>query len=154
SALEQPGLRDALQRCRSAGRAVHVIPELAALLSGRAAAVTLEDPAAEDLLFREPVQVDVARLGERFRGRCVLVTGAGGSIGSEICHQVAAFAPARLVLFEKHEAALYDVDRRLRQRQPALALDSLIGDVRDAERVDEAVGGTRPEFVFHAAAYK
>jgi len=154
SALEAPGLRDALQRCRAAGRAVHVVPDLAEVLAGRAPAVTLEEPAAEDLLFRDPVRVDVARLGERFRGRRVLVTGAGGSIGSEICGQVAAFSPSRLVLFEKHEAALYDIDRRLRQRYPALELDSLIGDVRDRGRVDEAVGGTRPEFVFHAAAYK
>jgi FlaA1/EpsC-like NDP-sugar epimerase len=84
----------------------------------------------------------------------VLVTGAGGSIGSEICAQIAGFAPARLVLFEKHEAALYEIDRRLRDRYPAREIDSLIGDVRDAARVDEAVGSTRPEVVFHAAALK
>jgi FlaA1/EpsC-like NDP-sugar epimerase len=67
---------------------------------------------------------------------------------------VAAFGPAQLVLFEKHEAALYDIDRRLRDRYPALDLDSRIGDVRDATRVDEVVGGARPDVVFHAAAYK
>jgi FlaA1/EpsC-like NDP-sugar epimerase/lipopolysaccharide/colanic/teichoic acid biosynthesis glycosyltransferase len=154
SALATPGVRDALGRVRQVGRAVHVMPELNEVMEGRAAELVLDAPATDGLLFRDPVQVDEARLGERFRGRRVMVTGAGGSIGSEICEQLAAFAPANLVLFEKHEAALYEIDRRLRDRHPGLALESCIGDVRDAARVEEVVSSTRPEMVFHAAAYK
>jgi FlaA1/EpsC-like NDP-sugar epimerase/lipopolysaccharide/colanic/teichoic acid biosynthesis glycosyltransferase len=154
SALAVTGVRETLGRVRSSGRPVHLIPELDDVLDGRSAARTLEDAPTDGLLFRDPVEVDVAGLDKRFRGRRVLVTGAGGSIGSEICAQIAAFAPARLVLFEKHEAALYDIDRRLHSSFPALDLVSLIGDVRDAARVDEAVGSTRPEVVFHAAALK
>jgi len=154
SALAAPGVRDALGRLRASGRAVHVVPGLDDVLGGRAAASVLDLPATDGLLFRDPVQVDMAQLGERFRGRRVLVTGAGGSIGSEICEQVAAFAPAQLVLFEKHEAALYDIDRRLRDRHPTLDIVSRIGDVRDVARVDEVVGAARPDVVFHAAAYK
>ena len=154
SALATEGVREALGRIRATGRAVHLVPELAEVLEGRPAAAPLEEPATDGLLFRESVQVDIARLAERFQGRRVLVTGAGGSIGSEICAQVAAFSPARLVLFEKHEAALYEIDRRMHGRHPTLDVDSRIGDVRDAARVEEVVGATRPEIVFHAAAYK
>jgi len=153
SALASPEVRDALGRVRQGGRAVHVMPGLAEVLEGRPAAA-LEALTTDGLLFRDQVQVDVAGLAERFRGRRVLVTGAGGSIGSEICEQLAAFAPAQLVLLEKHEAALYEIDRRLRNRHPALDLDSRIADVRDAERVEEIVAAAHPEVVFHAAAYK
>ena len=154
SALATPGVREALGRVRATGQVVHLVPDLDEVLAGRPLTGQLDEPDTDELLCRDPVQVDVALLGERFRGRRVLVTGAGGSIGSEICAQVAAFAPARLVLFEKHEAALYEIDRRLRDRHPALELDSRIGDVRDAARVDEVVSAARPEVVFHAAAYK
>ena len=154
SALATPGVREALARLSAKGHAVHLVPDLDEVLAGPPVTGGPDEQDTDGLLCRDPIEVDVAMQRERFRGRRVLVTGAGGSIGSEICAQVAGFAPARLVLFEKHEAALYEIDRRLRDRHPGLELDSRIGDVRDAVRVDEVVSAARPEVVFHAAAYK
>jgi len=108
----------------------------------------------EDLLFREAIQTDSAVARSIIGGRCVLVTGAGGSIGSEIVRQVAAHAPSRLVLLERHEFALYEIERELRRKFPQLEIEPIIGDVADAQRVDEVVGTHKPHAIFHAAAYK
>jgi FlaA1/EpsC-like NDP-sugar epimerase len=143
-----------IRTCRTLGVPVKVIPGLDEVLSGNVRSPCVEVPGADDFLFREPVKVDLERVGERFRGRRSLVTGAGGSIGSEICEQIAACSPSRLVLFEKHEQGLFDLERRLRRSHPDVPLDAVIGDVRDASRVEDVFASTRPEVVFHTAAYK
>jgi FlaA1/EpsC-like NDP-sugar epimerase/lipopolysaccharide/colanic/teichoic acid biosynthesis glycosyltransferase len=114
----------------------------------------LEAPRAEDLLFRDAVEVDLATVRPFYAGRRVLVTGAGGSIGSEISRQIAACGPARLLLFEKHEASLYHIERELRGLYPDLAIEPILGDVAEVERVEDVFRRARPEIVFHAAAYK
>jgi len=147
--------REALIRtCRTLGVPVKVVPDLEEVMSGSVRSRCVESSGVDDFLFREPIQVDLERVGARFRGRRVLVTGAGGSIGSEICEQIAACSPSRLVLFEKHEQGLFDLERRLQRSHPDVPLDAVIGDIRDASRVEDVFASTRPEVVFHAAAYK
>jgi FlaA1/EpsC-like NDP-sugar epimerase len=108
----------------------------------------------DDLLGRDPVQLDDAGLHAFIDGATILVTGAGGSIGSELCRQLARFAPARLVLFESSEYALYQIEQELRDAGVGAAISAVIGDAKDSRRVSELFERYRPHVVFHAAAYK
>ncbi|MFT3956826.1 MAG: nucleoside-diphosphate sugar epimerase/dehydratase [Piscinibacter sp.] len=114
----------------------------------------LRDMQPEDLLGRAPVQLDEAGIGEVLAGCTVLVTGAGGSIGSELCRQIARYQPARLVLYELGEYNLYRIEQELGESFPDLELVRLIGDVRDEAQLRASFMQWRPEVVFHAAAYK
>src|SRR5439155_195913 len=109
---------------------------------------------ADDLLFREPIRSDGTDLATQFANRPVMITGAGGSIGSEITRQIAACHPSRVILFEKHENSLYEIERALRLAGYGSEIEPVIGDVTDAQRVDKVMAKFQPEFVFHAAAYK
>jgi FlaA1/EpsC-like NDP-sugar epimerase len=110
--------------------------------------------AIEDLLGRSQAVLDRAAMGELIRGRRILVTGAGGTIGSELVRQIAALAPARLILFDNSEFLLYAINGELRERWPDLAVRPLLGDVRDRCRVDAVIADEKPQIVFHAAALK
>jgi FlaA1/EpsC-like NDP-sugar epimerase len=112
------------------------------------------DIAMEDLLQRDPVRLDTRQLDRFLGGRCVLVTGAGGSIGSELANQVARFAPRRLVLLERAEFALFEVERKMRQLWPQLDIVAVIGDVADERRVRSVLLAHAPDVVLHAAAHK
>ena len=154
SAVPEGRLRELIRRCRGSGRPVKLLPDLADILKGKEPSPHPELYPVDELLFREPVQFDLERLGQSLRGRRIMVTGAGGSIGSEICRQVAACRPAGLVMFEKHEASLFHIEREIRRLYPEVTADAFIGDVRDSSRIDEILEATRPELIFHAAAYK
>lgn len=106
------------------------------------------------MLGREPVWIETAHVGSMLAGKTILVTGAGGSIGSELCRQIARFMPQRLVLFEQSEFALYTVEQWFSVHSPEIELIPLAGDVKDAARLDEVFAAYRPQSVFHAAAYK
>ena len=108
----------------------------------------------DDLLGRDPVLLDEGRLEEWIRGRSVFVTGDGGSIASELCRQIARFDPARLVLFEHSEFALYRMEQEFAERHPQIRLSCILGDAKNVTRVTEALTTHRPQIVFHAAAYK
>jgi FlaA1/EpsC-like NDP-sugar epimerase len=108
----------------------------------------------DDLLGRDPVALDDAGLHGFLDGRTVLVTGAGGSIGAELCRQIARFAPAKIVLFELSEFALYTIEQEFRDRLPHATTVAVIGDAKDEARVAEVFARYRPDVVFHAAAYK
>jgi FlaA1/EpsC-like NDP-sugar epimerase len=114
----------------------------------------VRDIEPEDLLGREPVQLDENGIGEVLRGKTVLVTGGGGSIGSELCRQVARYQPARLVVVELSEFNLYTIEQDLALRFPQLEVVKLIGDVKDLEGLRAIFQRTQPQVVFHAAAYK
>ncbi len=114
----------------------------------------VRDIEPEDLLGREPVQLDEAGIDACLHGKTVLITGAGGSIGSELCRQLARYGPARLVLYELSEFNLYSVEQDLAERFPSLPLVKLIGDVKDLEHLRATFAKWRPQVVFHAAAYK
>ncbi len=136
-----------------AGLPVLTVPSSAQLEAG-VQTTSLRDIEADDLLGREPVQLDEHGVGAVLRDRVILVTGAGGSIGSELCLQVARFAPRRLVLLELSEFALYTITQTLGERFAGLAVTPLIGDVKDLAAMREAMLACRPAVVFHAAAYK
>jgi FlaA1/EpsC-like NDP-sugar epimerase len=108
----------------------------------------------DDLLGRDPIQLDEAGLHEQLTAKVVLVTGAGGSIGSELCRQILRFTPKTLVLYEAGELALYNIEQELSRKFPGLDIAYLAGDVRDAVRLEQVFAEYQPGVVFHAAAYK
>ncbi|OHE59640.1 MAG: multidrug MFS transporter [Thiobacillus sp. GWE1_62_9] len=142
------------QACAEAGLNVMTIPSLEDLVAGRVSVSSLRRIELDDLLGRDPVQLDGSGLHQLLTGQVVMVTGAGGSIGSELCRQIARFAPARLVLFEQSELALYAMEQELPQRFPGLQIAPVIGDVKNAAWVNQVMSEHRPAVVFHAAAYK
>ena len=146
--------RRVAQLCAQAGVEALTVPSYDDLISGRIELGRIRQVELDDLLGRDPVVLDAAGLRDWLGGQPVMVTGAGGSIGSELCRQIARFNPARLVLFEMSEFALYRVEQELQGEFPALELVGLVGDVKNAARVREVIGRYAPEVIFHAAAYK
>ena len=144
----------AVELCELAGVKVLTVPSFDDLLSGRVTLTHLRAVELDDLLGRDLVRLDDAGLHELLTGKSVMVTGAGGSIGSELCRQIARFKPSKLILYELGEFALYLIEQELRASRPDLVCEYLIGDVRDARRLDEVMGRHRPSVVFHSAAYK
>jgi FlaA1/EpsC-like NDP-sugar epimerase len=144
----------ALDVASAAGLSVMTVPALADIVAGKVSVSSLRPVELDDLLGRDPVQLDDAGLHTLLDGKTVLVTGAGGSIGSELCRQIARFAPGRMVLFDNAEFALYAIAQEFRDRRPDLPVSAVIGDGKDARRVQEVFSLYRPAVVFHAAAYK
>jgi FlaA1/EpsC-like NDP-sugar epimerase len=144
----------AVDLCTGAGVDVMTVPAFGDIVSGKVSVSALRPIELDDLLGRDPVALDDAGLHGFLEGRTVLVTGAGGSIGAELCRQIARFAPARLVLYEVSEFALYSIEQDFRQRFPAIPVAAVIGDAKDEVRVADAFRRYRPQVVFHAAAYK
>ena len=142
------------QLCTDAKLKVSTVPSLEDLVAGRVSVSSLRRIELEDLLGRDPVMLDDTGLHQLLTDHTVLVTGAGGSIGSELCRQIARFAPRKLVLFDLSEYALYAIEQEFSQHFPALQIVPLIGDVKNASRVDQVMAEHRPAVVFHAAAYK
>ena len=146
--------RRALELAAATGLPVLTVPSAAELADPQRRNQRVRDIEPEDLLGREPVQLDEAGIGATLRGKTVLITGAGGSIGSELCRQVARFEPARLVLYELSEFNLYSIEQDLGERFPQLPLVRLIGDVKDLGHLRQTFARWRPQVVFHAAAFK
>jgi FlaA1/EpsC-like NDP-sugar epimerase len=156
--IAMPSLRGAARRrvyelAASTGLPVLTVPSAEELQSG-APVSRVRDIEPEDLLGREPVVLDEAGIGAVLHGKTVLITGAGGSIGSELCRQVARHGPARLVLYELSEFNLYTIEQALAERFPQLPLVRLIGDVKDLDHLRATFARWRPQVVFHAAAFK
>ncbi|MGB2937454.1 MAG: nucleoside-diphosphate sugar epimerase/dehydratase, partial [Phycisphaerae bacterium] len=156
-ALPQPK-REELRRIIevSKGRKLtfRIVPGVADLIEGRADLRRLREVDINDLLGREPVSLDIESIGQFLTGKVVLVTGAGGSIGSELCRQVVLFRPKKLVLLEQAENNLFDIDRELRASHPRLAMVPVIADICDRPRIEQVFREHRPAVVFHAAAHK
>ena len=146
--------RRAFELASAAGLPVLTVPSADELRAGTGSSERVRDVEPEDLLGRETVQLDEQGIDKVLHGKTVLITGAGGSIGSELCRQVARYKPARLVLMELSEFNLYTIEQELSQRFPDLPLLRLIGDVKDLDGLRSIFRATRPEVVFHAAAYK
>jgi FlaA1/EpsC-like NDP-sugar epimerase len=146
--------RRAIDIAEKAGLGVLTVPSFDDLASGKVSVSQVRRVEVEDLLGRDPVQLDDAGLHTLFSGRVVMVTGAGGSIGSELCRQISRFNPETLVLFELNEFALYQLEQELRESLPRQRIACVIGDVRNTERVTAVLRRFRPQIVFHAAAYK
>jgi FlaA1/EpsC-like NDP-sugar epimerase len=144
----------AVDLCKDAGLSVMTVPALADIVAGNVSISALRPIELDDLLGRDPVHLDDAGLHRFLAGKTVLVTGAGGSIGSELCRQIARFAPARIVLFDNSEFALYSIEQEFRDRRPGTPLAAIVGDAKDERRIDQVFARFRPAVVFHAAAYK
>jgi FlaA1/EpsC-like NDP-sugar epimerase len=136
------------------GIKVLTVPSFDDLLSGKIEISQLRAVELDDLLGRDPVQLDDAGLLGQLSNKVVLVTGAGGSIGSELCRQIARFSPKKLVLFESSEFALYNIEQELNTKFPQIDVVYLAGDVRDDVRLEQVFSEYKPCVVFHAAAYK
>ena len=133
---------------------VFIVPGIEELMCGRVEIDAMRPIEVEDLLGREPVRIDAAHVHQVFAHRTILVTGAGGSIGSELCRQLAHFEPARLILLEISEFALYSITEWFASHRPGVTIIPLIGDVRNEARIEEIFSIWHPKAVFHAAAYK
>ena len=144
----------AVELCTQAGVAVMTVPALSDIVTGRVSVSALRPIELDDLLGRDPVQLDEAGLKGFFGGKTVLVTGAGGSIGAELCRQIVRYAPARLVLFEQSEFSLYSIEQEFLDRRTPVQIVAAIGDAKHEPRVAEVFARHRPDIVFHAAAYK
>ncbi len=143
-----------LRLCHAAGVRCRTIPGLAEIIEGRALAKQIRDVAVEDLLGRSPVHLDESALRRKLQGQVALVTGAAGSIGAELCRQIARFSPAAIVGFEIAETALFYLEREMSQAFPAVPFHAEIGSVQNPSRLDEVFRLHRPAIVYHAAAYK
>ncbi len=146
--------RRAARLCDAAGITPMMMPTLEELASGKVTVSTLRKLELDDLLGRDPVQLDDAGLHSWLQGKTVLISGAGGSIGAELARQIAGFSPARLILFELNEFALYRIEQEFTQRFPHILTVCVIGDVKDAALVNDLLARWQPETIFHAAAYK
>jgi len=146
--------RRALDICAAANVETLTVPSFDDLVSGRVSISQVRRVEVEDLLGRDPVELDNAGLHDLIGGQVVMVTGAGGSIGSELCRQIARYQPEMLVLFELNEYALYKLEQEFRDTLPQLRIVCVIGDVKNATRVAGVLERYHPSVVFHAAAYK
>jgi FlaA1/EpsC-like NDP-sugar epimerase len=147
-------IRRIVQAASDAGLKTRTLPPLSDVLSGRASPSSLRDVQIEDLLRREPIQTDLAAVRNLGKGRTVLVTGAGGSIGSELCRQLAQLEPARLIILGHGENSIFDIQAELLTSYPKLNVVPAIADVRDKKRIEAIFDDCRPYAVFHAAAHK
>jgi FlaA1/EpsC-like NDP-sugar epimerase len=147
-------LRRVVDYCEATGVPYRVLPRIAEVLAGQVRLSQLREVRIEDLLGREPIQLELPELVDDLRGTTVLVTGAAGSIGSELVRQVALYEPAVLVLFDQAETELYYLELELRERYPALRVVTIVGDIVDRHTVHRVFQKYSPHRVFHAAAYK
>jgi FlaA1/EpsC-like NDP-sugar epimerase len=147
-------MKRVVDQCIAAGVEFKIVPSLAELMDGRARMSQLRKVEVEDLLGREPVELDLDRVRRDLQGQVVLITGGAGSIGSELARQIAAAGPRRLILLEQAESPLYFTDLEIRKAHPELDLVPVIADVTDQARLRHVFAEHRPDYVYHAAAYK
>jgi len=149
-----PQMRETLANCRAARLPCKTVPGIDELLSGKFLTAQVRNLSVHDLLGRQPVRLDDAPIRASIAGRSVLVTGAAGSIGSELCRQIARYEPACLVAFDQAESELFRIENELREKYPELELVPALGDIRDSLRLSEVLHRHNVDCVFHAAAYK
>jgi len=147
-------MRHLVKLCEITGIPFRTVPCMQDLLAGRVSVNTLREVSIEDLLGRDPVRLDMQAIQAELSGRCVLISGGGGSIGKELCRQVARLDPARLVLLDNSEFNLFRIENELRQNFPDTEIHAVLGDVSDTAAVEHLFRKLRPGIVYHAAAYK
>ncbi|MDD2582677.1 MAG: nucleoside-diphosphate sugar epimerase/dehydratase [Desulfuromonadaceae bacterium] len=147
-------MRSIVERCENLQISFKTLPGVSDLIDGRVSIQQVRDVALEDLLGRDPIRLELDRIRAFVEGKRVLVTGAAGSIGSEICRQVCHFNPARIILFDNSESPLFNIHRELAGSYPNLHHTAIVGDIRDIARIEGVFDNCLPQVVFHAAAYK
>ncbi len=146
--------RRIVEICRDAAVETRILPGLFELINGNVSVSQLREVSLEDLLGRDPVQLDNASIEGYIKGKTVLVTGAGGSIGSELCRQIFRYEPSKLILLGKGENSIFSIQQELVRRSEPIEIISVIADVRDEKRISSVFRHHRPDVVFHAAAHK
>ena len=147
-------IRQILEICKETSCKLRSLPGLYQLVNGEVNVSKLRDVEVEDLLGREPIRVDLDSILGYVQNKVVLVTGGGGSIGSELCRQIAVHKPSRLIIFDIYENNAYDIQRELQEKYPSLKLTVLIGSVRNTNRINAVFETWKPDIVYHAAAHK
>ncbi len=140
--------------CKKTGARLRILPRVQDLIDGKISIQRIRDVDVEDLLGREPIKVDLEGIANYVEDKVVLVTGAGGSIGSELCRQVARFKPRQILLLGHGENSIYNIELELKKNFPDLAIEPLIAEIQDRDRIDDVFNQYRPNVVFHAAAHK
>ena len=146
--------REILEICKDTGCEIRSLPGLDQMVSGEVTMGDMREVAVEDLLGRDPIKVNMDEIFRYISGKTILVTGGGGSIGSELCRQVAAHHPKMLIIFDVYENNAYDIEQELKEKHPELNMKVLIGSVRDSRRLTKLFATYRPDVVYHAAAHK
>ena len=146
--------KDILSICKETGCELMSVPGIYQLLTGEVSVSSLKKVSVEDLLGRDPIRVNIDEILGYVQGKVILVTGGGGSIGSELCRQIAAHHPKKLLIFDIYENNAYEIEQELRRRYPELDLVALIGSVRDTKRINQIFREYQPQIVYHAAAHK
>jgi FlaA1/EpsC-like NDP-sugar epimerase len=148
-------IREITKQCQAMGVSCKTVPSVGGILRGSISISHIRPVQVEDLLKREPVQLDLDMIARFISGRRIMVTGAGGSIGSELCRQIMGFEPSKLILFERGENDLYEIEVGLREQfHDSKVLVPVIGDILDEYKIDDVLQEHTPEVIFHAAAYK
>ncbi|UQZ84344.1 UDP-N-acetyl-alpha-D-glucosamine C6 dehydratase [Paenibacillus konkukensis] len=140
--------------CKQTKAKMKIIPKINSLIDGSVTVKEIRDVEVEDLLGRDPISVDLDGIANYVERKTILVTGAGGSIGSELCRQIAPFHPKQLLLLGHGENSIYLIEMEMRRSFPDLHIETIIADIQDRERINEVFAKYRPEVVFHAAAHK
>ena len=143
-----------LEICKNTGCKLRILPSMTQLVNDEVSVSNLREVEIEDLLGREPVRTNLDEVMQYISGKVVLVTGGGGSIGSELCRQIASHKPKQLIILDIYENTTYDLQRELRHDYPELNLEVLIGSVRNTHRVNSIFEAYKPAIIFHAAAHK
>ena len=146
--------REILNICKESGCEIKDLPGVTEIINGNARVSDMKDVAVEDLLGREPIRVDMEQIFAQIKNKTIMITGGGGSIGSELCRQVAAHQPKRLIIFDVYENNAYEIEQELRRKYPDLNMVALIGSVRDSRCLDSVFSKYKPDLVYHAAAHK
>ena len=146
--------RDILNICKETSCKLKSLPGIAEIITDTVTANSMRDVAVEDLLGREPIQVDMDEIFKFITGKVILVTGGGGSIGSELCRQIADHDPKQLIIFDIYENNAFAIGNELKDKHPDLNLEVLIGSVRDSRRISQVFAKYKPDVVYHAAAHK
>lgn len=143
-----------LNICKETKCELKILPGMYQFITGEVSLSNMRDVAVEDLLGREPIKVNLQEILDSIEGKIILVTGGGGSIGSELCRQIAGHNPSHLIIFDVYENNAYDIEQELRSDYPGLHLTVLIGSVRDSCRLNSVFETYKPDIVYHAAAHK
>lgn len=150
----QKTVKEILEICNETGCKMRILPGIYQLIKGEVSASKLREVQIEDLLGREPVKFDLDTVAAYVKGKIVLVTGGGGSIGSELCRQLAAYGVKQLIIFDIYENNAYEIQQELKRKYPELDLVVLIGSVRNTHRMQSVFEKYKPQIVYHAAAHK
>jgi FlaA1/EpsC-like NDP-sugar epimerase len=147
-------IRRIVEICKESGLNFKTIPGMSELINGKVTVNAIREVAYRDLLGREIINLEEKKIGAHLKGQNVLVTGAGGSIGSELCRQICRFEPKKIILFERAESPLYAIELELKQSFKNVNVDSILADIIDVNQLEKAFEVNQPHIVFHAAAYK